>query len=258
MSQTVIGLFENASQAQEAVQKLLSNGFMRENIDVSDRSTSGSITSTDYEDENKESGISKFFRSLFGNDDDEVKTYTKAAQRSGSIVTVHAQSKEEAEQAADLLDDCGAVDVNEHASKYGYDSSSEKREGTMDEGKKSIPIINEEMQVGKRMVETGGVRLRSRIVERPVEEKLRLREERVQVDRRSVDRSATEEDLKNFDEGQIEVIERAEVPVVSKEARVVEEVTIGKDVKERKETVSDTVRKTEVDIENIDKKDARN
>jgi len=119
---------------------------------------------------------------------------------------------------------------------------------------KKIPIIEENIEVGKRTVQTGGVRLRSRIVEKPVEEQLRLRTERVYVERNPVDRPASEADFTTFKEGDVEVTEHAEVPVVSKEARVVEEVSLGKDVDTRTETVRDTVRKTEVDVDNLENK----
>jgi uncharacterized protein (TIGR02271 family) len=113
----------------------------------------------------------------------------------------------------------------------------------------TIPVIQENLEVGKREVETGGVRLRSRIVEEEVAENVSLREEAVQVERTSVDRAATEADIR---EGEIEMTERAEVPVVNKEARVVEEISLSKDVTERDETIRDTVRDTEVDIERLD------
>ena len=52
-----------------------------------------------------------------------------------------------------------------------------------------------------------------------------------------------------FQERTIEVEERGEEAVVSKEARVVEEVVVRKEAEQRTETISDTVRKTEVDVE---------
>jgi len=93
--------------------------------------------------------------------------------------------------------------------------------------------------------------LGSRVVEKPVEENLRLREEYVRVERKQVDRVATEGDMKDSEDVNIELIEHAEVPVITKEARVFEEISIGKDVKHREETVKETIRKTEVDIEEI-------
>jgi len=91
-----------------------------------------------------------------------------------------------------------------------------------------------------------------------VEENLRLREERVTVERTPVDRKATDEDLDTLQDKEIEVVEHAEVPVVSKEARVVEEVKLNKEVEHRDETVRDTVRKTEVDVENMEGKEVKN
>ena len=128
----------------------------------------------------------------------------------------------EAEEAADILDENGAVNVDDSASQYGYSGSknystplSDTNESGDNESK-SLNVIKEDVQVGKREIETGGVRLRSRIVERPVEEKLRLREEKVTVERQPVDRPATTTDLQNFKEDEIEMTERAEVADVKK------------------------------------------
>ncbi len=110
----------------------------------------------------------------------------------------------------------------------------------------TIPVVQEELQVGKREVETGGIRVRSRVVEQEVSEDVTLRQENVHVERTAVNRAATEGDLR---EENIEVREHAEVPVVAKEARVVEEISLSKEVTERDETINDTVRKTEVDID---------
>jgi len=340
MAQTVIGMFESSSKAQEAVQELVEAGITRDRIDVSTGTGSGSSysssdssysssnssysSSTSNRDSDEhESGISKFFKSLFGDDDDDADKYTRVASHAQSIVTVHAQSSDEAERVADILDDNGAVDVDEHASKLGYSRGSSYSgttatgtgatdtsdystlatdttiglagtagttagttgtsdyaattgttgadysatsgttgytgtgTGVTNDEINKIPIIEENIEVGKREVKTGGVRVRSRIVERPVEESVRLREERVNVERNTVDRPATAADLQNFQERDIEMVERAEVPVVNKEARVVEEVSIGKEVEERSETIQDTVRKTEVDVENLGRDDVR-
>lgn len=117
-------------------------------------------------------------------------------------------------------------------------------------GQTKIPVVEEELQVGKREVEQGGVRVSSHVEERPVEQQVNLREEHVRVERRPVDRPVGNAE-KAFQEGTIEVTEKAEVPVVAKQARVVEEVVIGKEVSERTETVRDTVRKTDVNVEEV-------
>lgn len=114
-----------------------------------------------------------------------------------------------------------------------------------------IPVIEEELQVGKRQVEKGGVRVQSHITETPVEEQVTLREEHVKVERHPVNREVTDSDLNNFREGEINLTTRGEEAVVGKQARVVEEVEIGKNVTEREETVRDTVRRTDVEVEEI-------
>jgi uncharacterized protein (TIGR02271 family) len=268
MAQTVIGFFDNASEAQQAVEQLVSNGFSRASIDIaasggsmtSSGTTSGTSsygTSASSHDEGFGDKVSRFFGNLFDSDDDRSR-YSTVASRS-TTVTVHTTSVAEAERAADLLDRYGAVDVDERASQYGYgatsatsttDTSYVDRDRTADTTG-AIPIIEENLQVGKRVVETGGVRLRSRIIERPVEEAVRLRVEHVHVERNPVNRPATEADLNAFREGTIEATEHAEVPVVGKTARVVEEVRLDKEVQERDEVIRDTVRRTDVDVENL-------
>jgi uncharacterized protein (TIGR02271 family) len=114
-----------------------------------------------------------------------------------------------------------------------------------------IPVAEEELHVGKREVNRGRVRLHSRVIERPVQEQVTLREERVDVERRPVSGTTQAGALGGdpFQERTIEVEERGEEAVVSKEARVVEEVVVRKEADQRTETISDTVRKTEVDVE---------
>ena len=122
-------------------------------------------------------------------------------------------------------------------------------------GETTIPVVEEELSVGKREVERGGVRVESRVEEKPVVEEVQLREERVHVERRPVDRPVTNTD-EAFREGTLEVTERAEEAVVSKTARVVEEVVVGKQVEEHTETVRDTVRRTDVDVQEVNTKDS--
>jgi uncharacterized protein (TIGR02271 family) len=268
MNQTVVGIFDDPSDAQNAVQQLLMHGFTRADIDIS-------INESERNDEK----ISGFFTSLFGTG--KSKPYAEAARQSGAIVTVHVGSEDEAMEAAEILDEEGAVDMDERACQYqasgqersiqtsgqerlapipGQESattesgmekvSGQERRAVESAGEENaIPIIEEQLRVGKREVETGRVRLRSKIIEQPVEESLRLREEHVHVERQAVDRPATEAELGSFKESEIEITEHAEVPVVSKEARVVEEVKVGKEVEEREEIVREKLRRTQVDVE---------
>ncbi|MCP2044148.1 YsnF/AvaK domain-containing protein [Pontibacter sp. HSC-36F09] len=253
--QTVIGIFKEGIDAQAAVQKLESTHHIgRDKVDIANPASAsakhvgGSTTNRDND------GVSGFFGSLFGQNDDANK-HTQAA-RKGWVVTVHADSRQEAERAAEVLDSCGAVDVDEHTSpQAGLNRPPQGTSHTEPTGdlNQTIPIMEERLNVGKREVERGGVHMRSRIVERPVEEHLRLREEHLDIERNKVNRPATDRDFQNFKEGEINITERAEVPVVNKEARVVEEVKISKHTEERDETVRGTVRKTDVEIDKQDR-----
>ncbi len=271
MTHTVIGLFDDRTQAHTARQELIQKGFIQDNVDVSNRrmsdtntaSTTVNTTGTGVGD-----SISNFFSSLFSGDETTARNYTNAASDADAILTVHVDSDARAREAAEILDRNGATDVDGHSSQSNQqnvvrtststqNTAPTQNAATMPNtanrtGEATIPIIEEQMQVGKREVEGGGAHIRSRIIEKPVEASVRLREEHVVVNRRPVNREVTNSDLTSFKEGDIELTERAEVAVVDKQARVVEEVVVGKNVTEHQETVRDTVRRTDVDVEKID------
>ena len=115
-------------------------------------------------------------------------------------------------------------------------------------GDEVIQAAEEQLAVGKREVGRGSVRVRSYVTERPVEEQVELRQERVTLERRPVDRELAPGDAA-FQERTIEAVERGEEAVVSKTARVTEEIGLRKDVERETETVRDTVRKQEVEVE---------
>ena len=213
--------------------------------------------------------IRHFFAELFGDEDDNAGTYTEAVRRGGAVVTVDADD-DRLDRAREVLTRCGAIDIEEQVSQWrsegwtGYDedgigaarqqraaSTARGSQGTVSgQGEQDVvPVIEEELQIGKRQVSGGVVRVVSRVVSTPVSESIELRSEEAVVERRHVDRPATEADLAGFQERTIEVAETAERPVVSKSAHVVEEVVVGKQVHTDTQTVEDTVRRTEVDVE---------
>ena len=197
--------------------------------------------------------------------EDDARIYADEVRRGGVLVIVRTR-EDHADQVADILADAGARDVNERSGEsdvtrretrdrsYDPAPTGERAAGTR--GKRgaetSIPVVEEELQVGKRDVRRGGVRVYSHVSDKPVEEQVRLRDETIKVDRRSTDRPATEADLRSFEEGTIELTETDEEPVVRKSARVVEEVVVSKDVDQRTETIRDKVRRGDVEVERID------
>lgn len=272
MIHTVVGLFDNRSNAGAATQELIQKGFLRENIDVSNRQISDAATSTQIAV--TETGVSEsignFFNSLFGGDKKTARNYTTAAGDADAIITVQVDSLERAREAAEILDRHGAIDVDGRSSQHDQNlqqnqqnlaaapNAPQTAQNAADihnaaniQNETAIPVIEEQLQVGKQIVQREGARIRSRIVEKPVEANLRLREEHIVVNRRSVNRDVTNADLANFREGELVITEHAEIPVVGKQARVVEEILIGKNVTEHVETVHETIRRNEVEVEKV-------
>jgi uncharacterized protein (TIGR02271 family) len=267
---TVVGVFDNSAEADRAIDDLVAAGIARVQIQVTsnERATATSEVggaSRDSEHEGLGDRISHFFGRLFGKDDEpnEATYYSEAVCRGSAVVTVNVDSEQEADKAADILDDCGAVDINERAQEWrqsGWAGSPQTSTASRadeaalvrDGGEKVIPVVKEELQVGKRRRERGGVRIYTHMEEAPVEQNVRLREEHARVERRPADRPASEADLAAFKEGTIEVRETVEEPVVAKKARVVEEVVVAKETSERTEKVSDAVRRGKVDVDKLD------
>lgn len=132
----------------------------------------------------------------------------------------------------------------------GTPSTASARPSTAAGDTDTIKVMEERLRVGKREVAAGAVRIRSYVVERPVEEQVSLHEERVRVERHPVDRAVTAADAAGaFQDRTIEAQAHSEEAVVQKDVRVIEEIGIKKEASDRTETVRDTVRKTEVDVE---------
>jgi len=238
MKYTVIGFFENNDKAKVASSALSSGGFKSDAIDVSPSRIEGDYKGADYEytEDNDSSGFWDF---LFGDDNERRDTMSKVGTRN-TVVTLYAETRAEADRAAHILDENGAINIDEK-------SRATDSVGTDIKGDKSIPVVKEEIAVGKREIETGGINVRSIVVEKPVQENIRLRKERVYVTRKPVDRPVSTETA--FDDKVINVTEHNEEAVVEKTARVVEEVTVGKEVEEVTDTIKDTLRETEIEID---------
>ena len=181
--------------------------------------------------------------------------YKEAMKRGGFLLTVNVDDAE-ADRVHQLLEGSSAVDIEEReramkASGFVPPAPAPMAAPPTSNDERPIQVVEERLNVGKRQVDRGGVRVRSYVSETPVSEQVSLREEHVDIERRAVNtRVADAEAL--FQERDIELDETAEEVVVGKEARVVGEVGLRKDVERRTETVRDTVRHTEVEVERID------
>jgi Domain of unknown function (DUF2382) len=194
-----------------------------------------------------------------GLSESEAHAYAEGIRRGGTLVSARVEESL-VETAVDILDDEATVNMGEReaqwrgegwSGRFGQGSSSQLGEGSNEprapaqEG--AIPVIEEELKVGKRAVERGRVRVHSHVVEQPVEEQVTLRDERGSVERRPVDKPLST--ATPLQDRVVEANVLAEEPVVEKRARVKEEVRLKKDVNQRTETVRDKVRHTEVDVE---------
>jgi uncharacterized protein (TIGR02271 family) len=266
-NKTVVGVFDDYSTAERVVRDLESAGIPRDSVQVRSNFMTGAAGRQVDMDRGHEGGISGFFHRLFGGDESDSGHYSEAVRRGNAVVAVTAP-QEQIDRAVQIMNSGGAVDIDRHVERYregGYekydpnfepyshDEATQERERFRgaDQGK-TIPVVEEELQVGKRAVRRGGVRVYSHVVEQPVQEDVKLREEHVRVERRPADRPASGDDVSRMRDQSIEVEEITEEPVVQKRARVREEVVVGKDVTERTEQVRDTVRRTEVDVEKLD------
>lgn len=111
----------------------------------------------------------------------------------------------------------------------------------------TIKLKAEEVNVGKREIEYGGIRLRKVIRTETVNQPVELKREEIVIERAPVNRE-TRADA-NFDEKEVYIPLRREEPVVEKRAVTKEEVRVGKRTDIDRREVSETFRTEDVEIE---------
>ena len=190
------------------------------------------------------------------NEDQDVRgrpLVTPKGEKLGIIQRMLVDKREE-RVAALVLEDGRAFPVEEveiRGGKVVIDSGVQPRAAPPRQAgaqEMRVPIVEEEVAIGKREVERGRIRVRSRVVETPIHEEVRLREEHVDIERRPVNQPVEDAD-RLLQERSFEVSETAEEAVVGKRAVVKEEVVVRKEGEERVEQIDDTVRRTEVDVD---------
>lgn len=253
---TFTALYDNRAEAERAQAELARLGISSGDVTIHDQNSAGLGTG----DGSSDGGFFSSLRDMFVPDDDS-QAYGEGLRRGHFLLTVRTDSQH-ADRVHEVLERSSAVDLDDRTSSWrnegwtGGSSSMGSRQGLASGSamgsEQVIPVVEEQLAVGKREVARGGVRVRSYVKEIPVHEQVSLREEHVDVERRAVNEPLRAGDLDNaFQERTIEVTETAEEAVVAKNARVVEEVVVGKDVSERVETIDDTVRRTEVDVDRV-------
>ncbi len=242
MATTVVGLYRTEADVQRVSDDLANSGFGRQEITHHDE------TDPDLRNWLVDQGVP----------DREAADYVEGVRAGGKLVAIEV-ADDRASEAVRIMQrhertvagtgaavpaDAAAADTTRRPAKTG---------ATATEGEQTLEVVEEELDVGTRQVEGGGVRVSTYVTEKPVEKQVRVRDETVDVERRPVDRPVSNAEADSaFQERAVEMTERTEDVVVGKQARVVEEVVLTKDVDEHTETVRDTVRKTDVDVERTD------
>lgn len=180
-------------------------------------------------------------------------TFHEGIRRGGFLLTADVRGHEDADKIIRLLEESASVDLDRRQEQWrsdGWSASSAAHPNRASVSEEVIPVVEEELVVGRREVDRGGARVRSYVRDVPVHEEVTLREERVSVERRPLDRPLGAGDLEGdlLREREIEVTAKGEEAVVSKEARVREEVVVSKTEDQRVEQVLDKVARTEVDV----------
>jgi uncharacterized protein (TIGR02271 family) len=254
--ETIVAIYDTAAQADAAVRDLKAANVPADAISQHAGTSGGPTTAPAA----REQG---FWASLFGGEPDtDAEVYDRSLQSGSTVVTVKVDERHVA-QVTGILEQHNPVDIDERAAGYGLSQTTTTTTRaplaqvtpdtaattTSSEGG-TIQLAEEQLSVGKRAVNRGTTRIRRFVVETPVEEQVSLRDETIRVERRAVtgDTPVTAAD---FTEKTVEMTETDEEAVVAKTARVVEDVVVSKDVTERVETIRDTVRRDEVEIEKI-------
>ncbi len=194
--------------------------------------------------------------------EEHATAYETGVKEGGTILRINPRNDEDATFVEQQWRSCGGERIYSNTSREREagrtmatgtaNATASAQPRTANQNEVALPVIEEQLQVGKREVERGGVRVSQSVTETPVEETVTLREEHVNVERRPVNREVSQADMKSgLREGSFDVTTTGEEAVVAKEARVVEEVIVSKDVTQRDETIRDTVRRTDVDVEQM-------
>ncbi len=280
---TLTALYDIRAEADRAAARLVGEaGIARTDVSVIAQETGATGASAP-----ADTGFLASLKSLFVPDEDR-NSYSEAVRRGGFLLTAQVEQTS-AERAMDILEEHGAVNMDERQQTWraegwtgehapsaaqalpdgtvaataaaGFGAASPVASGTAGAreatasrveatgGEERVQLAEEQLQVGKRVAQGGRVRVRSYVVETPVEETVTLRDEHVSIERRPVDRAPTARDEVLFAERTIEATETGEEAVVSKTAHVTGEVVVSKTAEERVETVRDNVRRTDVEVE---------
>lgn len=232
MATTVIGVFD-ADKLNDVRRELVKAGFAEEGLQQL---------------QGEERRVLQAIRER-GFDEDDAREFADALSRGKRLLAAEAEDR----QVDRLVSIMQRHEAKLEAKETGKGGAKGKERQQAEEEVERIPVVEEELEVEKRRSIQGGVRVSSTTSERPVQAKVALREEHVEVERHAVDRELEPGEAKEaFKDRTVEMTETTEEAEVGKRAHVVEEVTLRKVAEEHEETVRDKVRRTDVEVEKMD------
>jgi len=272
--ETIVAVFESRSAADDAAHALEAIGIPRSAIERHSKEQPRTEPAQQRDSLPPSTGFF-FWDMMFAaaTPHRDRSSYDRNIERGATVLAVTV-SEDESDKVMSVLESRSPIELDQHGDEGEAPEESEANEGRealvrqpskgsketrsrahetargSEEGEEVIPLAEEELRVGKRLVNRGTTQIRRYVVEAPVEKAVSLHDERAVVERR---RPVTDEATgEHFTEKTVEVTETSEVPTVEKSARVKEEVAIRREGRERQEVVEDTVRREEIDVEPVE------
>jgi uncharacterized protein (TIGR02271 family) len=242
----VVAVYDTEQNANAALTSLVSAGYR-----------AGDISVIRNEGEAEKAGLHEpgIWKRLFGRDlEHEEASVLGRSFKEGYVIVVVRAPESHASSVMSLLDRHKPVDVLDRARAYGMAeataAATEARTPLNSEDEEMLRLAEEQLDVGKRLVESGHTCVRRFVVEKPVDANITLHEEHVEVIRRAISNAASVTDT-DWSDKTVEFTDTMEEPVVNKSAHLIEEIIIRKQGSDRTQTVHDTVRRQQVLVERM-------
>jgi len=267
--ETLVAAFDTKEHATAAVNALKAGGFHSDDISIFDHSRL-SVGKDVVGVAPKHAGLWQW---LFGSDLNlyEAKVYGTTIDDGGTVVSVRVP-RDQVAQASGILDLHYPIDIHDRAVTSGIAPAAHV-EAAVKEIAATAPLAKvqsvavtpklaqvhsdtlrlaeEQLQVGKKLVETGRTRVRRFTTERDVAQDVTLHEEHAEVLRKAISQPAELKDI-DWADSELEAVETKEQALVSKTARVVEEVSLKKKGDDHVETIHEKLRRQEAEIQQVD------
>jgi hypothetical protein len=161
MAYTVIGVYDTYDRAEDALNALLSRGFARHKlylrpIEDTPVGREAALRALDQSEDQSMNRLTlpEFFRTLFGQQDNDGDIYLEAVRRGSYVLMANAENDQEADQAMDAMARHGPVNIDEYSSRWrrqgwsGYDPAApamtpdeiELERSALTEEKPTLPI----------------------------------------------------------------------------------------------------------------------